>query len=284
VTAPAGRIVLVGTPIGNLQDLSPRAAATLAGADVIFCEDTRHTRKLLAAAGIPAPRLLAMHQHNEGGAAGEAVRLAAGGATVAVVSDAGMPGISDPGERVVRAAHDAGVAVEVVPGPSALLAALVASGLPGTRFCFEGFLPRKGRARSDRLGEIASRDCTSVIFEAPHRVARTLDDLVSACGPDRAVAIGRELTKLHEEVWTGTLAEAAGRVGASPLRGEWVLVVGPAPVEAGARSEEEILAALQVRLAASPDRRQAVAQVARDLGLPKRDVYRLALSLNHPAT
>jgi 16S rRNA (cytidine1402-2'-O)-methyltransferase len=282
VTAPAGRIVLVGTPIGNLQDLSPRATAVLAGADVIFCEDTRHTRKLLAAASIPAPRLLAMHQHNEAAASEEAVRLASGGALVAVVSDAGMPGISDPGERVVRAAHEAGIAVEVVPGPSALLAALVASGLPGARFCFEGFLPRKGRARSDRLGEIASRDCTSVIFEAPHRVARTLGDLVSACGPDRAVAVGRELTKLHEEVWTGRLAEAVEWVGATPPRGEWVLVVGPAAVEVAPPGEAEILAAVQARLAASADRRQAVAEVARDLRIPKREVYRLALRLDAP--
>ncbi len=159
--------MVVGTPIGNLGDLSPRAAAALAGADVIFCEDTRQTRKLLTAAGIPARRLLAMHQHNEEAAAQHAVHLAGSGATVAVVSDAGMPGISDPGERVVRAAHAGGIALEVVPGPSAALAALVASGLPAGRFCFEGFLPRKGRQRSQRLGEIAARECTSVLFRGP---------------------------------------------------------------------------------------------------------------------
>jgi 16S rRNA (cytidine1402-2'-O)-methyltransferase len=283
VTAPGGRILVVGTPIGNLQDLSPRAAAALTAADVIFCEDTRQTRKLLSAADIPAPRLLSMHQHNEAAAAQHAVRLAAAGATVAVVSDAGMPGISDPGERVVRAAHAAGVAVEVVPGPSAALTAVVASGLPGARFCFEGFLPRKGRERSQRLGEIASRDCTSVLFEAPHRVARTVADLLSVCGPDRPVVVGRELTKLHEEVWTGTLGSAVPWVEGSTPRGEWVLVVGPAPADVAPPSDAEILAALQGRLAGSSDRRQAVADVARDLHLPKREVYRLALSLNDPA-
>jgi 16S rRNA (cytidine1402-2'-O)-methyltransferase len=273
---------LVGTPIGNLQDLSPRAAAALAAADVIFCEDTRHTRKLLTAAGIPAPRLVAMHQHNEAASSQDAVRFAATGDTVAVVSDAGMPGISDPGERVVRAAHQAGILVEVVPGPSALLAALVASGLPGARFCFEGFLPRKGTERRNRLGEIASRDCTSVIFEAPHRVARTLADLAAACGPDRAVAAGRELTKLHEETWTGTLGEAVGWVGDSPARGEWVLVVGPAVADAAPTSDAEVKMALAARLAGGADRRAAVAGVARDLRLPKREVYRLALELDGP--
>jgi 16S rRNA (cytidine1402-2'-O)-methyltransferase len=276
-------VVLVGTPIGNLQDLSPRAAAALAAADVMFCEDTRQTRKLLSAAGIPAPRLLAMHQHNEAAAAEHAVRLASRGATVAVVADAGMPGISDPGARVVRSAQAAGIAVEVVPGPSAALAALVASGLPGSRFCFEGFLPRKGRDRGRRLGEIASRDCPTILFEAPHRVARTLADLVAVCGPDREVTVGRELTKRHEELWTGPLAQAADRAAASPPRGEWVLVVASAPAAPVAPGETEIRAALQARLATATDRRQAVADVARDLQVPKREVYRLALSLNDPA-
>jgi 16S rRNA (cytidine1402-2'-O)-methyltransferase len=284
VSAPAGRLVLVGTPIGNLQDLSPRAVAALAAADVIFCEDTRQTRKLLTATGIAAPRLLAMHQHNEAAAAQEAVRLASRGATVAVVTDAGMPAISDPGERVVGAAHAARIPVEVVPGPSAALAALVASGLPAARFCFEGFLPRKGRDRSLRLGEIASRECTSVLFEAPHRVARTLADLLSVCGPQRQVAVGRELTKQHEEVRTGTLGSVVAGLDASAPRGEWVLVVGPAPSGREPATEADVVGALRRRLATSSDRRQAVAEVARDLGLPKREVYRLALSLNDPAT
>jgi 16S rRNA (cytidine1402-2'-O)-methyltransferase len=276
--------VVVGTPIGNLQDLSPRAAAALAAADVIFCEDTRQTRKLLAAAGIAAPRLLSMHQHNEAGAAAQAVRMAGTGDVVAVVSDAGMPGISDPGERVVRAAQQAGVAVEVVPGPSAALAALVASGLPAGRFCFEGFLPRKGRERQERLGEIASRDCTTVLFEAPHRVPRTLEDLVSVCGPERPFAAGRELTKLHEEVWRGTLGAAVEWLAACLPRGEWVLLVGPAPPRSEPISDAEIGAALQSRLAGGEDRRAAVAGVARDLQVSRRRVYQLALTVNDPAS
>jgi 16S rRNA (cytidine1402-2'-O)-methyltransferase len=285
---PAGRIVLVGTPIGNLGDLSPRGAAALAAADVIFCEDTRRARKLLSAAGIPAPRLVIMHQHNEAVSAPYAVQLAGEGATVAVVSDAGMPGISDPGERVVGLARLAGIPVEVIPGPSAVLTALVASGLPAGRFCFEGFLPRKGARRAARLAAIASRDCTTVLFEAPHRVANTLADLVAVCGPGRRVAVGRELTKLHEQLWQGTLAEAADWVGAGPKppRGEWVLVIaaGTGRDTADDGTSEgpdtaEIVAALEARLAEGADRRQAVASVASDLGVPRRDVYQLAVRI-----
>jgi 16S rRNA (cytidine1402-2'-O)-methyltransferase len=275
----AGRLLIVGTPIGNLGDLSPRAAAALAAADVMFCEDTRRTRKLLSAVGIPAPRLLAMHQHNEAAAAQRAVQLTEGGATVVVVSDAGMPAISDPGERVIRAAQAAGITVEVIPGPSAALTALVASGLPTGRFCFDGFLPRKASERDKRLGEIASRDCTSVLFEAPHRVARTLADLVEVCGPDRPVAVGRELTKLHEEVWRGTLGDAAARADAVSPRGEWVLVIAAASGEISRANEAEIVAALRSRLNQGEDRRSAVAGVAGDLRVPKREVYQLSIGL-----
>jgi 16S rRNA (cytidine1402-2'-O)-methyltransferase len=276
----AGRLLVVGTPIGNLGDLSPRATAALAAADVVFCEDTRQTRKLFSAAGIPSPRLLAMHQHNEAASAEHAVQLAENGATVVVVSDAGMPAISDPGERVVRAAHGAGIAVEVIPGPSAVLTALVASGLPAGRFCFEGFVPRKRSERDKRLGEIASRDCTSVLFEAPHRVARTLGDLVAVCGPDRPVAVGRELTKLHEEVWRGTLGEAVAWVAAAPPKGEWVLVIAAASAGASRANEADIVAALRARLAQGADRRSAVAEVAGVLQVPKREVYQLAVGLD----
>lgn len=276
-----GRVVLVGTPIGNLGDLSPRAAAALAAATVICCEDTRRTRKLLSAMGIPAPRLVAMHQHNEVASAAYAVELAAGGANVAVVTDAGMPGISDPGERVVRLAAREGVPIEVVPGPAALVTALVASGLPADRFCFEGFLPRRGRERDARLAGVAARDCTSVIYEAPHRVVRTLADLTAACGPDRPVAAARELTKVHEELWRGTLGDAQAWAGAGEPRGEWVLVVaGADPTTTVPATDAEVVDALRARLADGADRRQAVAGVAADLHLPKRSVYQLALGLD----
>lgn len=278
----AGRVVLIGTPIGNLGDLSPRGRDSLASADVIFCEDTRRTRKLLSAAGVPAPRLVSMHEHNEATAAEYAVSLAGAGSIVAVVSDAGMPGISDPGERVVLAARNAGVDVEVVPGPSAAVTALVASGLPAGRFCFEGFLPRKGSERAARLRQLGSEARTSVIFEAPHRVGRTLADLAEACGPDRPVTLARELTKMHEEVSPTTLGQALERAASIEPRGEWVIVLAGAP-PAAAPSAANLSDALRQRLDAGVDRREAVAAVAAELGVPRRAVYEAALALRPSA-
>jgi 16S rRNA (cytidine1402-2'-O)-methyltransferase len=272
-----GRLILVGTPIGNLGDLSPRACEVLAAADVICCEDTRHTRKLLTHAGITPRRLLAVHDHNEAAAAPSLVALAADGATVAVVTDAGLPGISDPGERLVRAAIEAGIRVEVVPGPSAAVAALVVSGLPAGHFCFEGFLPRKGGERTARLAEIAVEPRTVVMFESPHRVGQTVDNLVSVCGGQRPVAIVRELTKLHEEVWRGTLAAAAAHLSEGQPRGEYVLVLGGAPPAATDAGPVEIEARLAQRIAAGEDRKTAVAAVAVDLRVPKRAVYDVSI-------
>lgn len=208
--SPEGSLVLVGTPIGNMGDLSPRAARELAAADVIACEDSRRTGRLLELAGLARRPMLVINDHTEGARTGEVLARLGSGERVAVVTDAGMPGISDPGERLVRAAAAAGFRVEVVPGPSALLAALVASGLPTGRFAFEGFLARKGSARRERLDELAGEQRTVVLFEAPHRLARTLADLAQAFGGDRRVAVCRELTKLHEEIWRGSLAEATG--------------------------------------------------------------------------
>ncbi|TML38927.1 MAG: 16S rRNA (cytidine(1402)-2'-O)-methyltransferase [Actinobacteria bacterium] len=247
--APTGSLILVSTPIGNLGDLSPRATDTLARVGVIACEDTRHTRKLLTHAGISGKRLLAVHEHNEAGQVAHVLGLLDRGVDVAVVTDAGTPGISDPGTRLVVAAAGAGARVEVVPGPSALVAALVLSGLPTARFCFEGFLPRKGRERAERLGAIAAERRTTVLYEAPHRLEATLGDLLAACGPLRLVAVARELTKLHEEVWRGTLDGALARARESAPRGEHVLVVagagGPEPA-----SDEQVEAAV----AAKPSR------------------------------
>ncbi|HWG74680.1 MAG TPA: 16S rRNA (cytidine(1402)-2'-O)-methyltransferase [Acidimicrobiales bacterium] len=280
-----GRVVLVATPIGNLTDLSPRAVETLAGADLICCEDTRRTRKLLTHAGITGVRLVTMHEHNEAAMAERAVAEAAAGATVAVVSDAGLPGLSDPGERLVRAAVAAGVEVSVVPGPSAGVAALVASGLASERFCFEGFLPRKGGERAARLAALAAEPRTTVVYEAPHRVARTLHDLQAACGDGRQVAVARELTKLHEEWWRGTLAGAVAWVDARQPRGEWVLVVAgaPAAVPGAAASDDELRAAVADRLAAGADQRGAVAAVAASLGVPRRRAYQAAVELRRGA-
>ncbi len=277
MTSGGGRLVLVGTPIGNLSDLSPRAVQALTDADVIACEDTRITRKLLSHAGITGRRLIAVHGHNEAASADRLVALATAGQTVAVVSDAGMPGISDPGARLVTAAVEAGVAVEVVPGPSAAITALVLSGLAADRFCFEGFLPRKGGERKRRLAAIAAETRTTVLFESPRRVAALAPELASACGADRPVAVARELTKFHEEVWRGTLGAAAAWLASSEPRGEYVLVIGGAP--AAVIDDAAVEQALGRRLAAGEARRSAVDAVVADLGVPRRRVYEAALRL-----
>ncbi len=276
--ARTGVLVLVGTPIGNLGDLSPRAVEALTIADVVCCEDTRRTGRLLAAAGVRAPRLLVVNDHTEAAATGEVVRHLGAGDRVAVVTDAGMPGISDPGERLVRAAVDGGHTVEVVPGPSAVVSALAVSGLPAGRFAFEGFLPRKGSGRTRRLAELAADRRTTVLYEAPHRLARTLADLAGACGDDRRVALARELTKLHEEVWRGTLAEAQEWVAAAPPRGEFVLVLdgAPEPVPAG---DDAVRAAVAAARARGLSGRDAAGAVAAELGVPRRQAYAAATAI-----
>ena len=272
----AGRLVLVATPIGNLGDLSPRAVEVLAKADFVACEDTRRTGRLLAHAGVTAPSLLVVNEHTEKASAAKIAELVVDGNMVALVTDAGTPAVSDPGARVVNAALNVGAEVEAVPGPSAALSALVVSGLPTGRFCFEGFLPKKGRSRSDRLYALSVESRTTVLFEAPHRLARTLGDLASALGKDRAVALVREQTKLHEEVWRGTLGEAVNRVGESEPRGEYVLVVDGCP-EQSPPSEHQIRAALAEELANGLSRRDAAATVAADLGVSRRAVYQISL-------
>jgi 16S rRNA (cytidine1402-2'-O)-methyltransferase len=273
MTARAGALVLVATPIGNLGDLSPRAIETLRDADVVAAEDTRRTRALLTHAGIPAGRRLrAIHSHNEREAAPALVDDVAAGRLVAYVTDAGMPGISDPGERLVRACLQRGLPVEIVPGPSAVLTALVLSGFPTGRFTFEGFLPRRGPARRQRLADIAAERRTTVLFEAPNRVQSTIADLLANCGPLREVAIARELTKLHEEVWRGELSDAAAHVASTEPRGEHAIVIAPAP-EPPAASDAEIDAHVEAALAEGLSTRDAAARVARDLGVPRRRVY-----------
>ena len=271
-----GRLVLVATPVGNMADLSPRAVAVLAAADAIACEDTRVTRKLLGLAGVPAPPLVAVHEHNEASMVAPVLERLRRGETVALVTDAGLPAISDPGARVVRAAAEEGFEVSVVPGPTASVAALAISGLPTERFVFEGFLPRKGAERGRRLAAVAAEPRTVVLYEAPHRLRATLADLLGACDGARRVALVRELSKLHEEVWRGTLAEAVAST--TEPRGEYVIVLegAPAPVPASDEAVEESLAA---ELARGTGRREAVASVAASLGVPKRRVYDAAVRL-----
>jgi len=272
-------LVLVGTPIGNLGDLSARAVEVLATADVIACEDTRRTRALLTHAGIAAGgRLRAVPAHDEHARAASIAELVAGGARVALATDAGMPGISDPGAAVVRACLDRGLAVEVVPGPDAVTTALVLSGLPTDRFVFEGFLPRRGAARRDRLVAIAGESRTVVVYESPRRVRATLRDLAEACGADRAAALARELTKVHEEVRRGTVASLVDDLGDTDPRGECVLVLGPA-APASPPSDAAIDDAVRAELDAGASTRDAADAVSERLGVPRRDVYERALRL-----
>ncbi len=347
----SGRLVLVGTPIGNLDDMSPRAITTLANADLIACEDTRHTGQLLQRLGINRDRpvgdgrvgdgrvgdgravaddnavgvagggagpvregtvgegrvkegsagtdtgpaggspdgsgggsgrleLIAVHDHNEERQIDRILARLRLGHTVALVSDAGMPGISDPGEQLVAAAIDDGHTVEVVPGPTAGVAALVMSGMATGRFCFEGFLPRKGSARNRRLAELDGERRTIVLFEAPHRVARTIDDLIQVLGPERRVSLSREITKRFEETWRGTLANAGDWTAAADPRGEFVIVVDGADAPEPA-ADDRISARLEELLAGGSSVKDASATVARELNVRKKRVYNLALKISN---
>jgi 16S rRNA (cytidine1402-2'-O)-methyltransferase len=280
--AQRGQLVLVATPIGNLGDLSPRARDVLATADLICCEDTRRTRALLSALGITASgpdgdRLLSLHGHNEADRLERVAAAVAGGATVAVVSDAGTPGISDPGAWLASRLAEGGETVSTVPGPSSVLGALVVSGLPADRFCVEGFLPRKGPERRRRIAALMADERTCVVLEAPRRVAATLAELAVA-EPHRPAAVVRELTKLHEEVWRGSLADAATVFAAREVRGEVVLVIGGAPPPSPA-GEEEVDAAVRAALGDDPSAgpRQVADRVAASLGVPRRRAYEAAL-------
>ncbi|MGO9343215.1 MAG: 16S rRNA (cytidine(1402)-2'-O)-methyltransferase [Acidimicrobiales bacterium] len=274
-----GRLVLVATPIGNLGDLSPRAVRTLEASDVICCEDTRRTRELLSHAGITHKRLLSLNEHNEAERTPGLLARLRIGELVAVVSDAGTPGVSDPGGRLVAAAVGAGLAVEAVPGANAALTALLVSGLPMDRFCFEGFLPRRGAERRRRLSAIGSDERTVLIHESPPRLGPTLADLAEVCGGQRQVAVARELTKLHEEVWRGTLAEAAARYSERPVRGEIVVVVAGRPVQKPEIDDRELESRLVIELASGSGVRDAAAAVAGQLGVPRRRAYEKALML-----
>jgi 16S rRNA (cytidine1402-2'-O)-methyltransferase len=261
-------LLLAATPIGNLGDASRRLVEALERAEVIAAEDTRTTVQLLRALGIEnRPRLIALHEHNERDKAAELVELAQTG-DLLVLSDAGMPTVSDPGFILVQAAIAAGVTVSALPGPSAVLTALAVSGLPTDRFVFEGFLPRKGRLPA--LRALAGEQRTLVFFESPHRVADALRDLAQAFGPERQAALCRELTKLYEEIARGTLAELAERF-AEGTRGEIVLVVGGAA--AASASLEDGVTRVLALVADGARLKDAAAEVAEHTGLSRRDLY-----------
>ncbi len=274
-----GRLLIVGTPIGNLEDLSPRARRALAEADVIFCEDTRVTAKLAARFGLPARRI-SCPAPREAGRVDELLERLARGETVALVSDAGMPALSDPGERLVAAAAAAGHAVAVVPGPSAPAAALAVSGLPAVPHLFLGFLPARSGERQRFLEGVAERRETLVWFEAPHRLRESLASAAGVLGPRRAV-VARELTKLHEEVLRGTLAELAAAIAARGTgRGEVTVVAEGAPATVAAVDPDELDARIREALAAGAALKGLSREIARRSGRPAREIYARALELS----
>lgn len=275
-TAGQARLWLVATPIGNLADIAPRAVEVLTAVSFVACEDTRRTGLLLQRLGIGGQPLVAMHEHNEAAVAAQIVQRLTAGETAAYITDAGMPTISDPGQRLVGAVAAAGLPVSVVPGPSAPVAALAVSGLPADRWVMEGFLPRKGKVRDQRLEAVAAEQRTVVLLESPKRLGATLEDLAEACGAGRPAVVVRELTKLHEEVARGTVAELAARY-AEPTRGEIVVVLGPAISRPP--SDEQIRAALHRELAAGTSARDAAAAVAQRLGVGRNRTYDISTEL-----
>jgi len=281
VPSTAGTLFVVGTPIGNLEDLSLRAARVLREADIIAAEDTRSAKTLLAHADAtgavnPARMVTSYFEGNEASRAGELAAALVAGKRVAVISEAGMPGVSDPGARAVAAAIAAGARVEVIAGPSAALAALVGSGLPSDRFTFLGFPPRDSGPRQVLFGTLRGEVATMIFYEAPDRVAATLGDLAQALGSDRRASLGRELTKLHEEHVRGTLGELSARYAETAPRGECTLVVeGAREAPAALDVEAELVKLLDAGLGP----RDAAARLVIATGKPRRQLYQLALSL-----
>ena len=274
----SGSLVLIATPIGNMGDLSQRALDALATCDALCCEDTRRTGLMMNNLGLSGKTYIIVNEHTEHDATNEVIERLLAGETVGLVTDAGTPGISDPGERLVRAAIDKSIPVTAIPGPAAVVMALVVSGLSTSRFVFEGFIPRSGQERASRIAEIADERRTVVIYEAPHRLERTLADLEVACGPLRHVVVARELTKLHEEIRRATLHDAVQHARQHEPRGEYVVVIeGAAPPEPA--TEEQLEQALRRELANGLSKRDAAAKVALSYGAPKRLVYELALRL-----
>lgn len=269
----SGRLVLAGAPIGRAEDASPRLRRALESADVIAAEDTRRLRRLAADLGARiGGRVVSYYDANEETRAAELAEELKSGATVLVITDAGMPGVSDPGYRLTRLAVEAGVTVTALPGPSAVTTALAVSGLPSDRFCFEGFLPRKPGERARRLAALASEERTMVFFEAPHRLAASLLAMAEAFGADRPAAVCRELTKTYEEVRRDALGELA-RWAAQGVKGEITVVVAGRPSAPPAPDLPALAAEVARRTRAGTPRKQAIAEVARQAGIPKRELY-----------
>ncbi|MEV4577166.1 16S rRNA (cytidine(1402)-2'-O)-methyltransferase [Nonomuraea jabiensis] len=270
-----GRLVLAGAPIGQAGDVSPRLREVLGSADVVAAEDTRRLRRLATELGVEIEgRVVSYYDQNEAARAKELLETLKEGRTVVVITDAGMPGVSDPGYRLTRLAIDEGITVTALPGPSAVTTALAVSGLASDRFCFEGFPPRKPGERARRLAALAAEERTMVFFESPRRLASSLEAMAEAFGPDRQAAVCRELTKTYEEIRRGGLGELA-EWAAKDVKGEITLVVaGYAPGE-GEPDLDELVAEVDRRVAEGVQRRLAVAEVAKQAGIPKRELYDL---------
>ena len=267
-----GKLYICATPIGNLEDITLRALRILNEADYIAAEDTRHTRKLLSHYDIHT-RLTSYHEHNEAAKAGKLVAMMESGATVALVSDAGMPGISDPGHKLIKRCIDEGIVVEAVPGASSLITALVISGLPTDSFVFQGFMPRKKGERATLLAELTGQERTVILFESPRRVKATLEE-IAVFDADRQVVVARELTKKFEQVLRGTTGEVLELLDATGIRGEVVLLIGPAK-EKRPRiwAADDLRSAVVKLMNEGTPKKQAILEVAKDLGVGKRTVY-----------
>jgi 16S rRNA (cytidine1402-2'-O)-methyltransferase len=278
----AGVLYLVGTPIGNVGDLSPRARHVLGHVQCIACEDTRRSGLLLHNLGIKS-RLVSFHEHNQSSRIPELLAALEAGEAIAVISDAGLPGISDPGEALVAAARAAGRTVICVPGPCAVTTALVSSGLPAGRFCFEGFLPPKATQRRSRLQELAAEPRTLVLFEAPHRLINLLEDLHAELG-DRPIAVTRELTKRHEQQVGPCVSAALEHFRHNPPQGEFTIVLGGAATEtAPPPSEADLQTALSTLVASGLSRSDAARQLAQETGMARRELYALLHRAEEPS-
>jgi 16S rRNA (cytidine1402-2'-O)-methyltransferase len=273
-----GTLYVVGTPIGNLEDMTFRAVRILQTVDLIAAEDTRHTGKLLQHFQIKTHQV-SYHEHNRSSRIPELLEHLGNAKAIALVSDAGMPGISDPGYELVKACIEAGIPVVPIPGASAVITALSAAGLPTDRFVFEGFLPPKAQQRQEHLESLQTESRTLIFYESPHRLRETLQDLALVWGSDRQIVLGRELTKLFEEFWRGTIAEAIAHYSQREPQGEYTLVVAGNPPTEIQLTPEELKAELQQLISQGISRSQASRQLAKMTSLPRRQLYQLALSL-----
>jgi 16S rRNA (cytidine1402-2'-O)-methyltransferase len=274
----AGTLYIVGTPIGNLEDMTFRAIDTLRKGQVIAAEDTRHTGKLLQHFQITTPQI-SYHDHNRRSRHSELLQRLQRGDAIALVTDAGMPGISDPGYELVKACVEQHLLVVPIPGVSAVVTALSASGLPTDRFTFEGFLPAKGQERTDRLEALRAETRTTILYESPHRLRQTLQELGETLGGERAIVLGRELTKLHEEFWRGSIQAAIEHYQRNAPQGEFTLVMAGATLSEPILSEAALKAELLQLLQQGLSRSQASRQLAQKTSLSRRQVYQLALSI-----